>query len=223
MSMTTSYSTGPLLKADVLSGKVTDATIDTSVSRILTQTFNFEYEKEYRKGSVPEQKYETLDSVKDHAPFTEGETVWIRGILIDKYRTTVSSGTIADITYKLVDAPPGFFLSPDNTAEIFGYLSMGGSSAEKVEYNVKLFAVDANSVEFLVDYFPLTVQKKGSQKKGSKGVIVGVVVALVAVVGVVGAIMTRRNSVSLTISADRYAAVNNEDMSGDDEDVLGGL
>lgn len=63
----------------------------------------------------------------------------------------------------------------------------------------------------------------GGGKKGSKGVIIGVVVALVLVVGIVGAVMTRRKSVSLSISADRYTAVHNEDMPGDDEDVLGGL
>jgi hypothetical protein len=66
----------------------------------------------------------------------------------------------------------------------------------------------------------------GDPKKSKKGtVIIVVVVLLVIVIGVVGAILTKRKSVSLSISADRYSAVHNEDMPDDDDDdaVLGGL
>jgi len=62
-----------------------------------------------------------------------------------------------------------------------------------------------------------------SKKKSAKGKIIGAVVGLVFCIGIIGAIVTRRQAVSLSISADRYTAVHNEDMPGDDDDVLGGL
>eukprot|EP00729_Bicosta_minor_P010315 gene10315-7033_t len=127
------------------------------------ETFNFVPNIEYREGTVPDKKYETLKTV-NHAFFTENETLWIRGVSIDETLTKVSSGTVDDITYKLEGAPPGFFLSSDNNGEIFGYLSMNGTSEEKIEYTVKLFAVDANSVKVLVDEFSLTVQKDKSKQ-----------------------------------------------------------
>eukprot|EP00729_Bicosta_minor_P016332 gene16332-20574_t len=152
------------------------------------KTFNFAYDKEYRKGSVPGQKYETLASVKNHAPFIEGDAVWIQGISIDTTLTTVSSGFVENITYKLVGAPSGFFLSSDNTAEIFGYLSMAGTSLAQAEYNVTLFAVDANGVEFLVDNFPVTVQKDKSMQYrqiafATLGSVICILVGLAALYG----------------------------------------
>ena len=91
------------------------------------------------------------DPVTFAGPFIAGESYRFAALMVDKNKTTVSTGTFDDITYTLSDDAPISFLVQARNGEVFGQFDEPG------EYSFALQAQDASGARQVVEQMSFVV------------------------------------------------------------------